>query len=198
MSEANATPTSVPQPQAEQPLFSESEARLRTQLYWDQRVKYQEEFYRARVEEFTFNSDRMLIVSAILMGISSVVSALSIPSGTPWLPFISALLPALAAVVTAFRALYQWERQAAIYDSSLLALEQAKLSLPDEDFIPEGGYSEAFPKLVQEVEDVLRAEASQWGQLESLLPSTTAPEMMKPIEPTELPPSMRRRTGPSE
>jgi hypothetical protein len=166
------------QPEA-QPLLSEREARLRAELYVQQRLEYQEDYYQRRISEFTFNSDRMLWVSAGLMGVSTVISSYSVRSDTPVFAFLTALLPAFAAAISAFRALYQWQRQAQLYEDSWLALQQARLALPDTDFMQPGDYPRYFPELVRTTEEVLRNEAGQWGQLERAVveaSSGTAPD----------------------
>jgi hypothetical protein len=156
------------QPEA-QPLLAEREARLRAELYLQQRLQYQDSYYQRRISEFTFNSDRMLWVSAGLMGISTVISSYSVMADRPFFAFLTALLPAFAAAISAFRSLYQWQRQAQIYEDSWLALQQARLALPDEDFIEMRDYPRYFPELVRTTEEVLRNEASQWGQLERVV-----------------------------
>jgi hypothetical protein len=153
------------QPEA-QPLLSEREAKLRAELYLQQRLEYQDDYYQRRISEFTFNSDRMLWVSAGLMGMSTVISSYSVMADRPFFAFLTALLPAFAAAISAFRSLYQWQRQAQLYEDSWLALQQARLALPDEDFIDMGDYPRYFPDLVRATEEVLRNEAGQWGQLE--------------------------------
>ncbi|MCL4239692.1 MAG: SLATT domain-containing protein [Anaerolineae bacterium] len=150
------------------PLFSEEEARLRAQLYIQQRINMQDGFYRRRIAEFTFNSDKMLWVSAGLMGISTVISSYSVIADKAFYAFVTALLPAFAAAVSAFRSLYQWQRQATIYEDTWLALQQARLAMPDEDYLEPGDYSRYFPQLVYQTEEVLRREASQWGQMEQI------------------------------
>lgn len=162
MSTQNSTPSQTP------PLFTEEEARLRAQLYIQQRINMQDGFYRRRIAEFTFNSDKMLWVSAGLMGISTVISSYSVIADKAFFAFITALLPAFAAAVSAFRALYQWQRQATIYEDTWLALQQARLAMPDEDYLQPGDYIRYFPQLVYQTEEVLRSEASQWGQMEQI------------------------------
>ena len=156
-------------PPPQEALLSETEARLRTELYIQQRLDYQDNFYRKRISEFTFNSDIMLWISAGLMGVSTIISSYSVISDKPVFAFITALLPTFAAAVSAFRSLYQWQRQAAMYEDSWLALQQARLAMPDEDYMQPGDYAQYFPVLVRQTEDVLRNEASQWGQLEKLI-----------------------------
>jgi len=165
-------------------LMSEEEAQLRSMLYLRQRVDFQEEYYRKRIDEFTFNSDKMLWVSAALMATSTVVSSYSMVANGVVLSFITALLPACATAIAAFRSLYQWQRQATLYDASRLSLLQAKLAMPDTDFLEPGDYARYFPQLVQQAETVLRNEAAQWGQLEGVLTSgITAADLQPPAPP---------------
>ncbi|HML25008.1 MAG TPA: SLATT domain-containing protein [Aggregatilinea sp.] len=145
--------------------FTEEEARIRTQLYLAERLDYQAGYYQRRSDEFNFNADRMLYVSAFIMGISTVVSSLSVVNDRSILPLVTALLPAFAAAVSAFRSLYQWDRQASLYDEAWVALQQARLTMPDEDYIEPGDYQRAFPDLVDRTEEILRGEAGQWGQI---------------------------------
>ncbi len=170
------------------PYMAEDEARLRTKLYLKQRIDYQDNYYQRRIEEFNYNSEVMLWASAFLMGISTVISSYSVVAESPWAAFFTALLPAFAAAVSAFRALYQWQRQATIYESSWLALQQTRLAMPDENFMYEGDYSRYFPPLVRQAELVLRNEANQWGQLEEILAAQAKEgEAPEPDAPVPLP-----------
>ena len=162
-------PAATPESSATPALLTEEEAKLRAQIYSQQRVDYQDDYYEKRIREFSFNSDVMLWISAGLMGVSTIISSYSVVSDQPFYAFITTLLPAFAAAVSAFRALYQWQRQASLYEDSWLALQQARLAMPDEDFLEPGDYSRYFPLLVLQTEDVLRNEASQWGQLERVV-----------------------------
>jgi hypothetical protein len=164
----NQQPTSQPQSQPAPQLFTEEEARLRAALYIQQRIDYQDDYYERRIAEYRFNSDIMLWITAGLMGVSTVISSYSVVTDQPIYAFLTALLPAFAAAVSAFRSLYQWQRQAQIYEGTWLGLQRARLALPDEDFLDSGEYAYYFPELVHQTESVLRKEASQWGQLKDL------------------------------
>ncbi len=174
------------------PLLSAAEAQRRASLYMQQRVEYQDDYYERRIAEFSFNSDRMLWITALLMGVSTVISSYSVVSDRPLAAFITALLPAFAAAMSAFRSLYQWQRQAQLYEDTWLALQQARLALPDEDYIQPEDYTVYFPELVRVAENVLRNEASQWGQLEHLIPDEAAASA--PADTTERPPVPPKRT----
>ncbi len=174
------------------PLMSAAEAKLRASLYAQQRLDYQDDYYERRIAEFTFNSDRMLWVSAGLMGLSTVISSYSVVSDRPLGAFITALLPAFAAAISAFRSLYQWQRQAQLYEDTWLALQQARLAMPDEDYMQTDDYTVYFPELVRLTEGVLRNEASQWGQLEHLIPDEAPANA--PADANEPPSTPSRRS----
>ena len=187
------TAPTAPQQAKPRGLLTEDEAKLRAGLYTQQRIDYQDSYYQRRLDEFSFNADKMLWVSAGLMGFSTILSSYSILSDKSIYALITVLLPAFAAAVSAFRSLYQWQRQAAVYEDSWLALQQARLAMPDEDFLQPGDYARYFPHLVQRTEDVLQAEASQWGQIEQgTSPDAPPPAPAGPISPA--PRGTRRRT----
>ncbi|MBN1680030.1 MAG: SLATT domain-containing protein [Anaerolineae bacterium] len=163
MQAANSTPT--PEQKPEPPLLSPEEVRLRTEFYLQQRIHYQEAYYQNRVKEFDFNSSTMLVVSAVLMFLSSITSAWSASADSALLAFITAILPAFAAVVAAFRSLYQWDRQASIYQDTWFSLQEAELELEDVDYIDIDDYMMSFPGLIEKTETALQNEASQWGQI---------------------------------
>ena len=158
----NSPTTDQPNPQE---LLSPEEARLRTELYRQQRLEFQDRFYRSRIREFSQNSNLMLVFSAVLMFIAGITSAWSAVSHSATLAFITALLPASAAAVATFRTLYQWERQAALYSDTRVALREAKLELDDPEHLEPEDYLESFPNLVQKSEIAFQKEASQWGQI---------------------------------
>ena len=157
-------------------LFNDTEANLRAKLYKQQRLKYQDGYYARRSMEYTHNADFMLRTTAVVMGISAMISALSAGTDKPIYAFLTALLPAFAGMVSAFQALYQWQRQAKLYQETRLALREAELVMPDEDFPRPESPAEQFTRLVQEVETVLRNEAQQWGQLVSVQGAGTSPQ----------------------
>lgn len=160
-------------------LLPPDEAKLRTQLYVRQRIRHQQKFYQNRVREFQFNSSAMLVVSAVLMFVSSIVSVWSISSNSPGLALCSAVLPAIAGVVAAFRSLYQWERQAMLYEDVQLSLEEACIELPDEDYptiLPASEYASALPRVVDKGEQAFQNEAAQWGQVQMATMQKTPPD----------------------
>jgi hypothetical protein len=152
------------------PILSDEEAVLRTRIYQHQRLENQKAFYRSRIDEFRLNSGCMLLASAVLMGLSTTISLLSISSKEPFWMLLTAILPAVAAALAAFRAVYQWERQTSLYEDSLLELRRAGNVIvgvqPDD-------YEKVFPALVRRSETVFQNEAGQWGQIKGVMPTDT-------------------------
>ena len=158
----------------QQEMFTDEEARVRTLIYLEQRLDNQIRFYRRRIAEFQYNSNAILVASAIIMGFSTMMSIFALSSSEPWAMFITAILPALATALASFRAVYQWERQKSLYEDTILELRRARLVLPDTDHIRPEDYANAFPLLLHRAEDVFQGEAGQWGQLRAMMPSVAA------------------------
>jgi len=166
----------VSEPVPPETLFSDDAARVRAELYTEKRLNFQNGYYTMRSAEYTHNADFMLRLTATVMGISAMISALSAGTDKPIYAFLTALLPAFAGMVSAFQSLYQWQRQAKLYEETRLALRKAELVMPDPDFPRPESPAEQFTNLVQEVEAVLRNEAQQWGQLLNVQTSNTPSE----------------------
>lgn len=168
----------------QQPPFSDREARLRTHLYLDRRLDEQLHFYRQRIAEFNYNSNALLVLSALIMGVSTVMSVISLSADHPVAMLMTAILPAIATALASFRAVYQWERQKALYDDTILELRRARSELPDLDHINHEQYNTSFPTLVKQSEEVFQGEASQWGQLRAMMPRTA--DDLPTVEPQDL------------
>ncbi|MEO1166718.1 MAG: SLATT domain-containing protein, partial [Chloroflexota bacterium] len=141
-----------------------------TRIYWERRVQYQLDYYQKRAREYELNVDSAFRMGAILMTISSLLASLGIVVSDDdiWAPMISlltAIIPAIVSYIAAFRQLYQWDRQLSLYRDTQLNLERAKLVIPDLSSIAKEDAPVHFPALVQEVENVLQQEISQWGQI---------------------------------
>jgi hypothetical protein len=149
-------------------------AHLLMRIYASRRVDYQIQFYQSRILEFDGNSEMMFRLTAIVMSLSTILAALSMQADSSLLRLMTAMLPALAALVSAFRQLYQWERQAAIYRDSILGLEEARLVMPDMDVLDPATAYLVYPELVKRAEQVFQDEVNQWGQVAGGKPSEEA------------------------
>lgn len=140
-------------------------AHLLTRIYLSRRVNYQIQFYQSRIREFDTNSDQMFRLGALVMSLSSLAAAISLQADSATLRLLTALLPAIAALIASFRQLYQWERQAGIYRDTILGLEEARLILPDLDVLDPSTSRQVYPDLVKRAEQVFKDEVNQWGQV---------------------------------
>ena len=143
-------------------------AKLLTRIYVERRLYYQMGYYQSKMVQFENNLDNAFRFNAIVMTLNSLLAAFGTVSSSSVVHLITAILPALAALISAFRQLYQWDRQSQLYKDTVLGLQRARLILPDIDDPNEIRPEEAtiiFPKLVATTEDVFKEEVSQWGQI---------------------------------
>jgi SMODS and SLOG-associating 2TM effector domain 1 len=139
-------------------------------FYEQYRIRDQITFYTGRLDEFDRATGQGLFVSATILGFASGAGALA---GTTlgwargWAA-VAAILSALSTALAAYIALYAFEQQSKIYGDALRAVRVASRPTPDPDLprsdrTPEQNIAE----MVKRVEQVLRQEQSQWGQLTS-------------------------------
>jgi hypothetical protein len=133
-------------------------------IYMEKRINAQRSFYESRIRENRVNARFTFVLGAAVMVITSLIATISAGGTTPLLSLLSAILPALAAMLTSFRQLYGWERQTGIYRDALMGMERALIITPDKDREVLADMEEIYPKLIAETETVLAAEANQWGQ----------------------------------
>jgi SMODS and SLOG-associating 2TM effector domain 1 len=134
-------------------------------MYVQKRIEGQLRFYDARMKEFEDNSSFLVWVGAVIMAISTVVSGLGVAGNSPFFAFMTALLPAIAALTASLRQLYQWDKQASLYRDAALGLQEARLILPDMDLFNRDESKTLFTELVKTTEDVFTNEINQWGQI---------------------------------
>lgn len=127
-------------------------------VYGRCRVDDQLAFYKARVEEFTTARRQIALLAAVIFGLSSAVGVLAglELEGKAVIAIFGVVLPAASTALTAYDALYGFERHAKLYADARRAL--VRLDPPE----PE---PEAVARYVESVEGVLRTEGGQWGQL---------------------------------
>lgn len=141
------------------------------QIYVSKRLQEQINFYNSRIRENERNSDFTFRAGALILTASSLIATISASvnaTENPALSFVltvsAAVLPAFAALISSFRQLYGWDKQATIYRDSLLALERVSLLTPDDDRLPHTDLMPIYPELVRRAEDIFTSEVGQWGQ----------------------------------
>ncbi len=142
-------------------------AEVLTRIYLTKRIHYQMDWYKSRMIENDYNDGTMFKLAAWVMSISSVLAMGGAVSDSALLPMLTALLPPVAALITSFRSLYQWDKQNSVYHDTVLGLEEAKLVLPDFDEVDMNIAFTVYPQLVRTAESAFEKEAQQWGQIAS-------------------------------
>lgn len=146
--------------------LDESTSEVLTRVYLARRLRYQMDYYLSKEREYMANHDNSFRIGAIIMTMTSLLAAIGTQEGAPnSLRLLTAILPAMAAMVTGFRQLYQWDKQAQLFKDTVLGLKRAELTLPDLDQTDTTTTTKIFPSLVKATESVFEEEVSQWGQL---------------------------------
>lgn len=145
--------------------LDEATSEVLTRIYVKRRIDYQMDYYRFKSNEFEESSDSAFRAGAIVLSLTSVLAAFSTSDANSFLYLLTAILPALAAMIASFRSLYQWDRQAQHYRDTILGLQRASLTLPDLDQVNAKTAAQVFTTLVEASEKVFYDEVSQWGQI---------------------------------
>lgn len=152
-----------------------SEVLLR--LYLTNRLQSQMRWYQARAAEYEINSDKVFRYGALIISATTVLAALGTGNLAEFLATIgisnisaeirilTAVLPAIAALITSISQLYNWDRQAKLYRDTIMGLERAQLILPTLENVDPVTAQRIYPQLVQQAEAVFAREADQWGQI---------------------------------
>jgi hypothetical protein len=136
-------------------------------LYARYRHDDQLRFYRRRVQTFERALTQLGFLSAIVLVGASTAAALAgnrVGNVHVW-AVLAVVLPAIATVLSAYGALFGFERQAKLYGDAAGALQRAKRDAPDLARADDPG--EALRSYVEGVEEIFRREQAQWGQFAS-------------------------------
>jgi hypothetical protein len=138
-------------------------------LYEKHRFEDQRAFYDSRRREFDSARDQVLWLIAVFMVLTAVVAALASANvgglKALW-SILGVAFPALSTALSTYNALYAFERQAKIYGDAANALLRAHADSPDlKPPMDDAAFQEALSAHVEQVEQILRNEQAQWGQL---------------------------------
>lgn len=161
-------------------------------LYRTLRHKDQAKFYQMRCDEFDRAHNQAVYLAAGLMALTAIASLLTpVVSLEPkWIwPVLGVLLPALSTALTAYNSLYSFEPQSKLYHDAMLALRKAEAISIDAEQAPEAEAEAKLAAYVNQVEEILRKEQGQWGQLISQLKPVEAPQRAETAQSTETPPA---------
>jgi hypothetical protein len=138
-------------------------------LYQRHRFQDQRTFYDSRRREFEAARDQVLWLTTVFMVLTAAVAALASANvggfRSLW-SILAVAFPALSTALSAYNALYAFERQAKIYGDAANALLRARADSPDlKPPMDDAAFQEALRAHVEQVEQILRNEQAQWGQL---------------------------------
>jgi SMODS and SLOG-associating 2TM effector domain 1 len=138
-------------------------------LYQKHRFDDQRAFYESRRREFEAARDEVLWLTAVFMVLTAAVAALASANvgglSSLW-SILAVVFPALSTALSAYNALYAFERQAKIYGDAANALLRTRADSPDlSPTMDDAAFQEALSAHVEQVEQILRLEQAQWGQL---------------------------------
>jgi hypothetical protein len=155
-------------------------------LYKAFRHDDQAKFYRDRHEEFEKARRQAVILTGALMFLTAVVSALMVANlfwPKPVWAILSVVLPALSAALAAYTSILAFERQSKLYQDAHRALRKAEAGVSDLKQAPdEADYKARLESYVKLVEEILRKEQGQWGQLISEIKLVEAPKPKGPAK----------------
>jgi len=140
-------------------------------LYQTCRHKDQAGFYKARCVEFNRARRQAIITAGVLMFLTAMVSILT--TTDLFLPkwgwaALSVFFPALSTALTAYNSLFAFEQQLKIYQDAFRAMHRAEADAYQlRQAADEADYPNRVEAYVEQVEEILRKEQSQWGQLTS-------------------------------
>jgi len=131
-------------------------------LYTQLRITDQRDWYQDRRDEYKQASQQAIVVRTVLLALAALAGlAAQLVTGTDraLIGVAAALLAALAAAVTAYEALIGFTQVGKLYNDAALSLRAAEI-----DWTAVGPHDDVAAELGQ-VEQVLRTENGQWGQL---------------------------------
>ncbi len=138
------------------------------ELYKDKRLTTQYMYYRDAVIEYKRNAEFVRVGSIIIATLPPLFTAISISFNSPfWVTMTLALLPVFGALLASFEKIYGWNRQISLYTDARDGLERNRVMLPARAKKPDEKYADILVKFVTEVENTLKNERNQWGQLTS-------------------------------
>jgi hypothetical protein len=137
-------------------------------VYARARAEDQLRWYQGRLDEFTRARAQAVTLTGVLLILTTLASALAAADAggqrTLW-AVLATIFPALSVALAGYVALHGYHRVTKLYGDAVGALR--RLDAPE----PASGETEAAPDdidaYVENVENVLRREQSQWGQLQS-------------------------------
>jgi SMODS and SLOG-associating 2TM effector domain 1 len=140
-------------------------------FYQTYRHKDQVGFYQARCVEFERSRRQAIITAGVLMLLTTMVSIFAttdilLPRWV-WAA-LSVFFPALSTALTAYNSIFAFEQQLKLYKDASRGLHRAEAaSYALRKSADEADCQKGIDAYVKQVEEILRKERDQWGQLTS-------------------------------
>lgn len=149
--------------------LNQAEAQFLREVYVNNRLRVQENWYKGRMGEFRQNSGFTHMAAAMLMGLSTLIAGSNLVTSDETalfllilLPLLAVLLPSAAAMFASFQQMYSWERQLTLYDETLEQLGSAQIPLLVGTDRPIS--VQRLTDAIAACEIVFATESDQWGQ----------------------------------
>lgn len=135
-------------------------------LYRAARVKDQLDYYAKTSAEYDRAAAQSIAVAAVLLSLTSLAGALAgldISGKRGW-AIAAAVIPAVSTALAAYHAMFGFERVSKVYADALHSLRH--IEEPDLTGIEDEAQAAAeVAAFASAVEEILRKEQAQWGQL---------------------------------
>lgn len=148
-------------------------------LYNTYRYKEQIKYYESRKKAFEAAQNEFINISTVLMILAALIGILSSVDAWGlrlWWAVLAVVFPTLSAALSTYNGLYAFERQAKIFQDTVLRLHAARIKSP---YVrrpqQESDYPQAITEFVGEVEQVFGEERSQWGLLANEIKAVESP-----------------------
>jgi conflict system pore-forming effector with SLATT domain len=150
-------------------------------FYQTYRHKDQDSFYQARCNEFGRARRQAIITAGVLMLLTTMTPILA--STDILLPrliwaVLSVFFPALSTALTTYNSLFGFERQLKLYKDASRGLHRAEADAYGlRKSAGEADHQKKIEAYVDQVEEILRKERGQWGQLISEIKTVEPPKV---------------------
>ncbi len=140
-------------------------------IYLKYRYMDQRGYYERREKEFRAANEEVITWKVILIGLTTLVSALAAillaDAIQKVLAILAVALPALATALAAYDGLYGFGRHAKLYHDAAVELQSIRGKVPPSGAGTIQECTQALNNFVNAAESIMQTEQGQWGQLGS-------------------------------
>jgi hypothetical protein len=148
-------------------------------FYQAHRFEEQKTFYQNRAAEFRTAHRQSLWLTfglSILTALAAGLASSNLLGPASLWKVLAIVFPLLSTTLSAYMAMYAFDRQAKLYQDALNALIKAQAEAPDTEVAGDDlAQGPAVAQYVARIEEILTRENNQWGQLVSQIKSYERP-----------------------